>query len=686
MPLVPCGSTPPGVHGSSTGCSQIVFVGSTHAFFAAHDLAALHMARTKQTARKSTGGKAPRRQLATTASRELRTFLTSQQSVGTSVAASRDGRTRQSFLNHENVLSSFAYTTKPTDEKFEAQLGLSVVANPQTGLDEHWLGVQFASKYDGEGMARHGRAPISLMMVLDISGSMSMRLDGDSEAEGAPPMSKLDVAKRCVEEILGQLTPADVVGVMLFNHSTTMLHAPAKCTGATRDAIVRKLQGVKPGGGTCLREGFEAGMAALEGAPGVAATPLRRTYFLTDMLSSQADEAAVLDQAARRAAHASLPLHTTVVGVGVDLSVGTVERLSATPGCKYSSVFAAAEFGSRVAAEFAHDVSPIGFGIRLTLGGGWAIERACGSAELNGLAPGATAIEISSEFATQLDAHGEVAGGIILLQLRAPPAAAPAASAVQSGRSLRSAGQQPASNGAVVPCTVQWHDVGGAHQCELGAALPAAAAAAAAASAAGSSSAARVGTHSSVAMRKALALTRFVDLQREFCDHEDETDLEGRLRRLHECRAFRASWLDEMGACGDETLHEDGSNASFLQTLDQIIAFEDRETKAQRARETPTTEPRRSKRAQPAAGPSASPATKRRASATSEPPEFLCPILREVMKDPVVTADGQTYERGAIEQWLRDHNTAPLTGQALAHKHLTPNVLLRGMIRAHMHA
>ena len=76
---------------------------------------------------------------------------------------------------------------------FETQLGLSVVPNPQTGLDEHWLGVQFASKYDGEGMARHGRAPISLMMVLDISGSMSSAAtvtndDGDKVARECLPL------------------------------------------------------------------------------------------------------------------------------------------------------------------------------------------------------------------------------------------------------------------------------------------------------------------------------------------------------------------------------------------------------------------------------------------------------------------------------------------------------------------
>ena len=43
------------------------------------------------------------------------------------------------------------------------------------------------------------------------------------------------------------------------------------------------------------------------------------------------------------------------------------------------------------------------------------------------------------------------------------------------------------------------------------------------------------------------------------------------------------------------------------------------------------------------------------------------------MVDPVFTADGYTYEREAIEEWLKTHDISPKTGLALAHKQLTPN-------------
>ncbi|CAJ1357393.1 unnamed protein product [Effrenium voratum] len=69
--------------------------------------------------------------------------------------------------------------------------------------------------------------------------------------------------------------------------------------------------------------------------------------------------------------------------------------------------------------------------------------------------------------------------------------------------------------------------------------------------------------------------------------------------------------------------------------------------------------------------------------ATDETPEeFLCPIMQDVMEDPVVAADGASYERRAIEQWLSNgHCTSPLTNLPLSHEILLPNNNLRSAIQ-----
>jgi hypothetical protein len=53
-----------------------------------------------------------------------------------------------------------------------------------------------------------------------------------------------------------------------------------------------------------------------------------------------------------------------------------------------------------------------------------------------------------------------------------------------------------------------------------------------------------------------------------------------------------------------------------------------------------------------------------------------CPITQEPMRDPVVAADGHTYERSAIVRWLQTSDKSPLTGSVLPHKNLVPNYML----------
>ena len=47
------------------------------------------------------------------------------------------------------------------------------------------------------------------------------------------------------------------------------------------------------------------------------------------------------------------------------------------------------------------------------------------------------------------------------------------------------------------------------------------------------------------------------------------------------------------------------------------------------------------------------------------------------MTDPVMAADGFTYERAAITDWLEQKDTSPITGAVLANKTLTPNGAVR---------
>lgn len=64
------------------------------------------------------------------------------------------------------------------------------------------------------------------------------------------------------------------------------------------------------------------------------------------------------------------------------------------------------------------------------------------------------------------------------------------------------------------------------------------------------------------------------------------------------------------------------------------------------------------------------------------PEDFFCPITQELMTDPVMSPDGQNYEKAAIENWLSNHNTDPMTRSPLALDQLYTNTLLKAQIEA----
>ena len=93
--------------------------------------------------------------------------------------------------------------------------------------------------------------------------------------------------------------------------------------------------------------------------------------------------------------------------------------------------------------------------------------------------------------------------------------------------------------------------------------------------------------------------------------------------------------------------------------------------------------------AEPAAEPADTAAEEPAAAAEDTPapeskqiPERLCcPISLELMERPVIAADGHTYDRSSIEDWLaRGNTTSPTTGAPLEHLHLADNHLVRSMV------
>lgn len=67
-----------------------------------------------------------------------------------------------------------------------------------------------------------------------------------------------------------------------------------------------------------------------------------------------------------------------------------------------------------------------------------------------------------------------------------------------------------------------------------------------------------------------------------------------------------------------------------------------------------------------------------------DPPEDMCcPILHSIMHDPVCAADGHSYEKSAIENWLAwGNHKSPCTGAPLDDPKLLPNHTLKKVINS----
>ncbi len=63
------------------------------------------------------------------------------------------------------------------------------------------------------------------------------------------------------------------------------------------------------------------------------------------------------------------------------------------------------------------------------------------------------------------------------------------------------------------------------------------------------------------------------------------------------------------------------------------------------------------------------------------PKDYLCPITLELMGTPVILIeDGRSYEKHALERWLHNHDTSPITNKVLKRKDFILNINLKNAI------
>ncbi len=167
---------------------------------------------------------------------------------------------------------------------------------------------------------------MALVVALDVSGSMY----GD----------KLSVAKAIGLELVGNLKPSDLVGILLFDDNARWLYqlGPVGALAKANDSAARALSSVRAGGGTRMFPALEESLAALEASN----QPERRLIVVSDGISAPAD----FDGIAARAFAARIPISAMAVGSEFDQALLT--RISNGSGGRFYRVRDATEVPSLI--------------------------------------------------------------------------------------------------------------------------------------------------------------------------------------------------------------------------------------------------------------------------------------------------------------------------------------------------
>ncbi len=117
------------------------------------------------------------------------------------------------------------------------------------------------------------RAPLSMVVVLDTSGSM----DGD----------KIQEARRSVIRLIQQMRPDDEVAFVRYDSQAELVQPMARVSDV-RESLVQRIQEIQASGGTNIPWALKTGMNALGGA---SAGRVKRLVLVSDGLDSTRSEA-----------------------------------------------------------------------------------------------------------------------------------------------------------------------------------------------------------------------------------------------------------------------------------------------------------------------------------------------------------------------------------------------------------
>ena len=356
-----------------------------------------------------------------------RTFSAGDDSLGLAVGGAQDinnfrANVENDYLplhtdiTYEGLFYDYYFDTgrdgAECDALFCPSYSYAASTDPFSGELQYYLSVGLNS---GLKESDFERKDLNLVIVLDVSESMGTPFDryhyDDPFAIDPDTHSKMQIAAEAVAGLVDHLGPDDNLGVVLFNSGAHLAKPLESMESTDLDRLKANIMAIYADGGTNMDAGMNLG-TSLFGGEMVGYE--NRIIFLTDAMPNLGDITrggllkTISDNSKSR-------IHTTFIGIGIDLNTELVEALTKVRGANYYSVHSATEFKSRMVDEFELMVTPLVFDLELRLDAdGYEIAEVYGSPEAD-QATGEI-MKVSTLFPSRTE-DGQTRGGIVLLKL-----------------------------------------------------------------------------------------------------------------------------------------------------------------------------------------------------------------------------------------------------------------------------
>ena len=319
-------------------------------------------------------------------------------------------------LSFEGLFSDYYFDTNATQEckaLFCPSYSSAVSPDPISGKKEYYLSVGLNSGLQAKDLQRK---KLNLVVVLDISGSMTNRFGNRRNVSDDDSLSKMELAKKSLIAMTKHLKDEDRFGVVLFNNRA-QLAKPLSLVGETdMDAIRGHIAKISANGGTNMEAGFQLGTELFGDTDKWDTSEYEnRVIFLTDAMPNVgATGSGELTELIGN--YADKRIYTSFLGIGLDSNSGLINKLSNLKGANYHSVNSASEFKKVLADEFDYMVTPVVFNLKLAVeSNDFQLEKVYGSATAN-IKTGEM-LKISTLFPSKTS-DGKTKGGMVLLKLK----------------------------------------------------------------------------------------------------------------------------------------------------------------------------------------------------------------------------------------------------------------------------